>query len=92
MGFWQFLGNLAVGDNGETIHRVSKETSISSNGIVYTKVGNSTVGSDGSFFTQAGDFNSDGSTRVGNSATGLGAVFNNDRHTKLGSLGDNEEW
>jgi hypothetical protein len=36
----------------------------------------STVGSDGSFFTQMGSFSSDGSTKMGSSATGLGAVFN----------------
>jgi len=34
------------------------------------------VGSDGSMFTQMGSFSTDGSTRMGSTATGLGAVFN----------------
>jgi hypothetical protein len=41
-------------------------------------MGNTTVGSDGSVFTQMGSFSSDGSTRMGSTATGLGAVFNKD--------------
>ena len=77
MSFWQILGRLAVSDSGETIHRVSDTTSVSSDGTTYTRMGSATVGSDGSFFTQMGSFSSDGSTRMGSSATGLGAVFNN---------------
>lgn len=42
-------------------------------------MGSTTVGSDGSVFTQTGSFSSDGSTRMGSTATGLGAVFNNPR-------------
>ena len=76
MSFWQILGRLAVSDSGETIHRVSNTTSVSSDGTTYTRMGSSTVGSDGSFFTQMGSFSSDGSRRMGSSATGLGAVFN----------------
>ena len=76
MSFWQILGGLAVSDSGETIHRVSDTTSVSSDGTTYTRMGSSTVGSDGSFFTQIGSFSSDGSTRMGSSAPGLGVVFN----------------
>ena len=39
-------------------------------------MGSNTVGSDGSTFTQMGSFSTDGSTRMGSTATGLGAVFN----------------
>jgi hypothetical protein len=39
-------------------------------------MGNLTVGSDGSTFTQMGNFSTDGSTRMDSMATGLGAVFN----------------
>jgi hypothetical protein len=39
-------------------------------------MGSTTVGSDGSVFTQTGSFSSDGSSRMGSTATGLGAVFN----------------
>lgn len=42
-------------------------------------MGSTTVGSDGSVFTQTGSFSNDGSTRMGSTATGLGAVFNNPR-------------
>jgi hypothetical protein len=38
-------------------------------------MGSTTVGSDGSVFTQTGSFSSDGSTKIGSTATGLGAVF-----------------
>lgn len=34
------------------------------------------MGSDGSLFTQTGFASSDGSVRVGSTATGLGAMFN----------------
>ena len=76
MSFWQILGRLAVSDSGETIHRISDTTSVGSDGTTYTRMGSTTVGSDGSTFTQMGSFSSDGSTRMGSSATGLGAVFN----------------
>ena len=79
MSFWQILGKLAYSDSGESIQRVAETTSISSNGTVYNRMGNTTVGSDGSFFTQMGSFSSDGSTKMGNTATGLGAVFNRDQ-------------
>ena len=76
MSFWQILGKIAVSDNGKTIHRVSDTTSVSSEGTTYTSMESSTVGSDGSTFMRMGSFSSDGSTRMGNAATGLGAVFN----------------
>jgi hypothetical protein len=76
MSFWSFLGRLAISDEGETIQRVSDTTSVSSNGTTYTTMGNNTFGSDGSSFIQTGNFSSDGSTRLGSTATGLGAVFN----------------
>ena len=77
MSFWQILGRLAVSDTGETLQKVSDTTSISSDGTTYTKMGSTTVGSDGSVFTQMGNFSTDGSTRMGSTATGIGAVFNN---------------
>ena len=76
MSFWQILGRLAVSSEGETIQRVSDTTSLGSDGTTYTRMGLTTVGSDGSVFTQTGSFSSDGSTRMGSTATGLGAVFN----------------
>lgn len=76
MSFWQILGRLAVSSEGETIQRVSDTTSLGSDGTTYTRMGSTTVGSDGSVFTQTGSFSSDGSTRMGSTATGLGAVFN----------------
>ena len=76
MSFWQLLGRLAVSSEGETIQRISNHTSVSSDGTTYTRMGSTTVGSDGSTFTQMGSFSTDGSTRMGNTATGLGAVFN----------------
>jgi hypothetical protein len=78
MSFWQILGKWAYSDSGESIQKVSDTTSISSDGTVYNRMGNTTVGSDGSVFTQVGSFSSDGSTRIGTTATGLGAVFNKD--------------
>ena len=77
MSFWNIFGNMAVSDKGETITRLSDTMSVSSSGVTYTKVGNMTVGSDGSSFFQVGDFSTDGSTRMGSTATGIGAVFNN---------------
>jgi len=78
MSFWQILGRLAMSSEGETIQRVSDTTSVSSDGTTYTRMGSTTVGSDGSSFTQMGNFSTDGSTRIGNTATGLGAVFNDE--------------
>ena len=76
MSFWQILGRLAQSDKGETIQLVSDTTSVSNDGTSYTRMGSTTIGSDGSVFTQMGDFSTDGSTRMGNTATGLGSVFN----------------
>jgi hypothetical protein len=75
MSFWNIFGKFAASDEGETIHRASDTTSVSSNGTTYTTIGPFTHGSDGSEFTQTGSFSSDGSTRMGSIATGLGAVF-----------------
>lgn len=52
MSFWQILGRFAVSDTGETLQKVSDTTSVSSDGATYTKMGSTTVGSDGSVFTQ----------------------------------------
>jgi hypothetical protein len=76
MSLWQIFGKSAFSDQGETIQRVSDTTSVSSDGTTYTRMGSTTVGSDGSMFTQMGSFSTDGSTRMGSTATGLGAVFN----------------
>ena len=76
MSFWQILGRLALSSEGETIQRVNNNTSVSSDGTTYTRMGSTTVGSDGTTFTQMGSFSTDGSTRMGSTATGLGAVFN----------------
>ena len=76
MSFWQIFGKSAVSDQGVTIQRITDAMSVSSNGTTYTRMGTTTVGSDGSIFTQLGNFSSDGSVRMGSSATGLGAVFN----------------
>ena len=76
MSIWQIFGKYATSNHGETIQRVSDNTSVSSDGTTYTRMGSTTVGSDGSMFTQMGSFSTDGSTRMGSTATGLGAVFN----------------
>jgi hypothetical protein len=76
MSWWNIFGRTAVSDSGEVIQRMSENTSVSSNGTSYTRMGPTTVGTDGSVFTQMGCFSSDGSTRMGSGATGLGAVFN----------------
>ena len=76
MSFWNILRGLAVSDKGETITHLSDSISVSSNGTTYARVGDNTYGSDGSFFTKMGTFSSDGSVRMGNTSTGLGAVFN----------------
>ena len=78
MSFWQILGRLAISNEGETIQRVSDETYVSTTRVTYSQMGPTTVGTDGSVFTQMGGHSSDGSTRVGDTATGLGAVFNDD--------------
>ncbi len=76
MSFWQIFGKSAVSDQGETIQRLDDSTSLSSKGTVFSHMGSTTLGSDGSVFTQTGSFSSDGSSRMGITATGLGAVFN----------------
>ena len=48
MSFWQILGRFAFSDQGETIQKVSDTTSVSSDGTTYTRLGSTTVGSDGS--------------------------------------------
>jgi hypothetical protein len=75
MSFWQILGNFAFSDSGESVHKISDSLSISTDGTSYTTMGLTTVGSDGYVFIQQGVFSSDGSTRMGSVATGLGAVF-----------------
>jgi hypothetical protein len=95
MSFWQILGRFAVSDTGETLQKVSDTTSVSSDGTTYTKMGSTTVGSDGSVFTHMGGFSTDGSTRMGSTATGIGAVFNdkddwpNSKADKFGMSDDN---
>ena len=78
MSIWQILGSFAVSDSGDTIHKISDSLSVSTHGTSYTTMGLTTVGSDGSVFIQQGCFSSDGSTRMGSVATGLGAVFGQD--------------
>lgn len=93
MSFWNIFGRFAVSDKGETIQKVSDNTSISSDGTTYTKMGNTTIGSDGSVFTQMGDLSSDGSTRMGSTATGLGAVFNERKNDRFGfDSDDDDKW
>ncbi len=95
MSFWHILGRFAVSDTGETLHKVSDTTSVSSDGTTHTKMGSTTVGSDGSVFTQMGSFSTDGSTRMGSTATEIGAVFNdkddwpNSKADKFGMSDDN---
>jgi len=91
MSFWNIFGKFAVSDTGETIQKVSEKTSISSDGTTYTKMGSTTVGSDGSVFTQMGSFSTDGSTRMGNTTTGLGAVFN-ERNQDHFDYDDDDKW
>ena len=79
MSFSQILGRFAFSDQGETIQKVSDTIRVSSGGTTYTRMGSTTVGSDGSVFTQTGSFSSDGSTCMGSTATGLDGVFNNPR-------------
>jgi len=91
MSFWNIFGRFAVSDTGETIQKVSDITSVSSDGTTYTKMGSSTVGSDGSVFTQMGSFSSDGSTRMGSTATGLGSVFNDRKQDRFGFNDDDDD-
>ncbi len=93
MSFWNIFGLFSVSDKGETIQKVSDNTSVSSTGVTYTKMGETTFGSDGSVFTQMGDFSTDGSTRMGNTATGLGAVFNEPKQSRFGfDSEDADKW
>jgi len=78
MSFWNIFGNMAVSEDGKTIQKISENTQVSSDGVTYTKMGNTTFGSDGSTFIQMGSFSCDGSSRMGNTATGLGSVFNDE--------------
>jgi hypothetical protein len=78
MSFWNIFGKMAVSDDGTTIQKLSDTFRVSSDGVTYTTMGNFTTGSDGSTFTKMGSFSSDGSARIGSTATGLGAVFNCD--------------
>jgi hypothetical protein len=100
MAFWQIFGKSAVSDQGETIQRLGDSTSVSSKGTVFSHMSSTTVGSDESVITQTGSFSSDGSTdgstRMGSTATELGAVFNkpddwpNSKADKLGM--DDDDW
>jgi hypothetical protein len=93
MSFWNIFGKFAVSDTGETVLKVSDITSISSNGTTYTKMGSTTVASDGSVFMEMGSFSTDGSTRMGGKATGLGAVFNDSSEDKFGfNKQDDDKW
>ena len=78
MSFWNIFGKMAVSDDGTTIQKLSDTFSVSSDGVTYTTMGNFTTGSDGSTFTKMGAFSSDGSTRMGNTTTGLGGIFDGD--------------
>jgi hypothetical protein len=78
MSIRQIWGSFAVSDSGGTVHKISDSLSISTNGTSYTTMGLTTVGSDGSVFTQQGCFSSDGSSRMGSVAAGLGAVCGQD--------------
>ena len=48
MSFWQIMGRLAVSSDGRTINKVNETISVSDDGTTYTRVGLTTVGSDGS--------------------------------------------
>jgi len=76
--FWQIVGDFAFSNKGETIQKLDDNVSVSSRGTTYMTNGDTTVGSDGNVFVQMGDFSSDGSTRMGDVATGIGSVFNHD--------------
>jgi len=68
MSFWNIFGKMAVSDDGATIQKLSETFSVSSDGVTYTTMGNSTTGFDGT-----------SSILIGNAATGLGAVFTQDK-------------
>jgi len=76
MSFWQIFDKCAVSDQGETTQRLGETTNDSSKVTIFNHMGSTTVGSDGSVFTQTVNFSSDGSSRMDSTATGLGAVFN----------------
>ncbi len=76
MRFWNIFGNTATSDTGEVIQKVSDSTFVSSTGTVYNRFGSTTTGSDGSVYTAMDSFSTDGSVRMGNTATGIGSVFN----------------
>lgn len=93
MSFWSIFGNMAVSDKGETITRLSDTMSVSFTGLTYTKMGNMTFGSDGSNFTQIGNFSTDGSIRMGSMATGRGALFTEKSDAFKGfSSDDDSNW
>ena len=75
MSLWQILEKAAFFKTDVKTHKISDRISISSDGTSYTTYGWTTVGSDGFVFTQVGGFSSDGSTRMGSIAIGLGSVF-----------------
>ena len=78
MSFWSIFGKTATSDTGETIQKIDDTFSVSTSCTTYTKMGNTTMGSDGSVYTQMGSFSSDGSIRTSAGSTGIGAVFNYD--------------
>ncbi|WP_158268117.1 hypothetical protein [Limnohabitans sp. Jir61] len=44
-------------------------------------------------FTQMGSFSTDGSTRMGSTATGLGSVFNDSKPDRFGfDADDDDKW
>jgi hypothetical protein len=78
MSFWSIFGKTATSDTGETIQKIDDTFSVFTTCPTYTKMGNTTMGSDGSVYTQMGSFSSDGSIRTGAGSTGIGAIFNDD--------------
>jgi hypothetical protein len=75
MSLWSIFGKTATSDTGETIQKIDDTFSVSTTGTTYTKAGNTTMGSDGSVYTQMGSFSSDGSIRMGAGSTGIGAIL-----------------
>ena len=76
---WQIFKDFAVSSKGETLQKIDDHFSVSSNGTTYMTDGDTTIGSDGKVYVHMGDFSSDGSTRMGDVATGIGSVFNKDK-------------
>ena len=76
MSFWNIFGKTATSDTGEVIQKVSDSTFVSSTGTVYNRFGSTTTGSDGSVYTSMDPFSTDGSVRMGNTASEIGSVFN----------------